>query len=222
MSFNSALQAMHEAASALSFSQQNKLGPKSPPTSTRSSAPENGKSVWWQSDGVARKRASFSGAPDDADLRPFGSDIENESPNAAGTPIGGASTIKAGFLWQHPHSQSGVGSSDSHQQHHLPPFPGSTPSISQSQQHSRLLHWKSGWSAQSSGRSRPHAPADAWKRAQRLLKLGESLAIIRPVLYVALLRRYGSKSWVPWTVALMCEGLSHTLTTIATRQLRKV
>ena len=209
---------MHEAASALSLG-HSKQAARTPPTSTGSSAPEKaGRAVWWQSGGVARKRASQPGVLD-VDLRPFGSEIENESPNAAGTPTGGATTIKAGFLWQHPQLQSGAGSSDPEQR--LPPLPH-TPSTAQSQ-HSRLPHWKSGLSAQSGGCSRPESPAYACrKRAQRLLRMGESLAILRPVLYVALLRRYGSRSWLPWAVALMCEGLSHALTTVATRQLRKV
>jgi Peroxisomal membrane protein (Pex16) len=217
MNLGCALQAMHEAASALSFSQC-KQSPRTPGTSSGRFVPEDGKGVWWQSDGVAHKRASQTGVYD-ADMRPFGSEIENESPNAAGTPTGGASTIKAGFLWQNPPPQSGTGSSAPQ---HVAPSP-TTPSTSQSQQQHRLLRWKSVWSGQSAERSRLESPADACrKRARQLRKLGESLAIIRPLLYVTLLRRYGSRSWVPWTVALMVEGLSHTLTTIATHQLRKV
>ena len=152
---NSPVQAMHEAASALSQGQHSKQAPRTPPTSTGSSAPEIGRAVWWQSGGLARKQASHSGALG-ADLRPFGSEIENESPNAAGTPTGGAATIKAGFLWCHPQLQSGTGSSDAPQ--HLPRLPG-TPSTSQSPQ-PRLLHWQSGWSGQSAGRCRPESPAD--------------------------------------------------------------
>ena len=52
--------------------------------------------------------------------------------------------------------------------------------------------------------------------------MGEILAIFRPLLYVTLLRRFGPRSWMPWTLALACEAVALSLTTMAQRILSKV
>eukprot|EP00892_Ulva_mutabilis_P010026 jgi/Ulvmu1/7396/UM036_0056.1 len=75
-------------------------------------------------------------------------------------------------------------------------------------------------------RGRPWRPtSDAARLRQRVcrvLRMGETLAAVRPLLYVALLRRFGPRSWLPWTLALACEALALTLTTMASRVLRKL
>jgi hypothetical protein len=48
--------------------------------------------------------------------------------------------------------------------------------------------------------------------AYRLIILGELLHILRPVLYVAALRRWGRRSWKPWTLSLAIELGSNRLT----------
>ncbi|KAH7624487.1 hypothetical protein Ndes2526B_g00686 [Nannochloris sp. 'desiccata'] len=48
--------------------------------------------------------------------------------------------------------------------------------------------------------------------AYKLIILGELLHILRPVLYVAALRRWGRRSWKPWTLSLALELGSNRLT----------
>lgn len=48
--------------------------------------------------------------------------------------------------------------------------------------------------------------------ARRLLLCGELLAILRPLIYVALLRRWGRRSWIPWLGSLAAELLSRAVT----------
>jgi hypothetical protein len=48
--------------------------------------------------------------------------------------------------------------------------------------------------------------------AYRLIILGELIHILRPVLYVAALRRWGRRSWKPWTLSLALELGSTRLT----------
>ena len=43
---------------------------------------------------------------------------------------------------------------------------------------------------------------------KRLLATGEVLLLLRPLLYVLLLRRFGRKAWLPWAVAALVELLS--------------
>eukprot|EP00742_Colponemidia_sp_Colp-10_P009381 GILJ01010224.1.p1 GENE.GILJ01010224.1~~GILJ01010224.1.p1 ORF type:complete len:338 (+),score=52.13 GILJ01010224.1:56-1015(+) len=47
--------------------------------------------------------------------------------------------------------------------------------------------------------------------ASSALRLGELLFLLRPVVYTALLARFGFKSWVPWAVSLAMETLSKYL-----------
>ena len=49
--------------------------------------------------------------------------------------------------------------------------------------------------------------------AYRLVIAGELLHILRPVLYVAALRRWGRRSWKPWLISLTVELMSGRLTT---------
>ena len=73
------------------------------------------------------------------------------------------------------------------------------------------------------GHQRPHTtqgpsdPAAAERQAQcklghRLVYFGEVLAIVRPLVYVSMLRRCGRRSWLPWIAALVCDLLSRALT----------
>lgn len=78
------------------------------------------------------------------------------------------------------------------------------------------------WSGQLHGPALPRDASTLRERACRILRMGETLAIMRPLLYVALLRRFGTRSWLPWTMALACEAIALTLTTAANRILRKV
>jgi Peroxisomal membrane protein (Pex16) len=48
--------------------------------------------------------------------------------------------------------------------------------------------------------------------AYRLIILGELIHILRPLLYVAALRRWGRRSWKPWTLSLALEVGSNRLT----------
>jgi hypothetical protein len=48
--------------------------------------------------------------------------------------------------------------------------------------------------------------------AYKLIVLGELLHILRPVLYVAALRRWGRRSWKPWTLSVALEVGSARLT----------
>lgn len=48
--------------------------------------------------------------------------------------------------------------------------------------------------------------------AKRLMACGEVLLVARPLLYVALLRRWGPRSWRPWLLAALVELLSRSAT----------
>lgn len=51
------------------------------------------------------------------------------------------------------------------------------------------------------------------KPLSKLRTLGELIYILRPVVYIILLRKYGKQSWKPWLVSLMLESFSYTLST---------
>eukprot|EP00250_Pteridium_aquilinum_P001318 c11527_g1_i2 orf=151-1335(+) len=51
-----------------------------------------------------------------------------------------------------------------------------------------------------------------WELPDELLVLGEWIFILRPLVYVLLIRRYGLKSWKPWLASLALDGSG--LTTI--------
>jgi hypothetical protein len=50
------------------------------------------------------------------------------------------------------------------------------------------------------------------RAGRRLLCCGEVAAIVRPLVYVSLLRRWGRRSWTPWVASLLCDLLSRLLT----------
>ena len=50
------------------------------------------------------------------------------------------------------------------------------------------------------------------RRGRRMLACGEALHVARPLVYVAMLRRWGRRSWMPWLASLACDLCSHTLT----------
>lgn len=52
----------------------------------------------------------------------------------------------------------------------------------------------------------------AQSRAARLIIAGELVHVLRPLLYVAALRRWGRRSWTPWVVSLVVELASARLT----------
>lgn len=51
------------------------------------------------------------------------------------------------------------------------------------------------------------------RRGRHLLACGEALNIVRPLVYVAMLRRWGRRSWLPWLASLACDLVSRALTT---------
>jgi Peroxisomal membrane protein (Pex16) len=88
-----------------------------------------------------------------------------------------------------------------------------------------------GREASSAGNAAPRAPEEPfWERehrrqhhasqrtaelqraGRRLIWYGEVLAIVRPLIYVSLLRRWGRRSWLPWLGSLACDLLSRLLT----------
>lgn len=101
------------------------------------------------------------------------------------------------------------------------PFTGSFPppaSINQQQ----YYHQQEGVSPQPSAsgplnsmhalKSLEHSTAHRQTAAYKLIILGELLHILRPVLYVAALRRWGRRSWKPWSLSLALELGSNRLT----------
>lgn len=53
--------------------------------------------------------------------------------------------------------------------------------------------------------------------ADHCLVIGEVLHIVRPVVYAALLRRYGTRAWSPWVTSLVVELASIQLTSVGGR-----
>jgi peroxin-16 len=51
---------------------------------------------------------------------------------------------------------------------------------------------------------------------------GEVLHIVRPVIYVAFLRRFGRRSWVPWLVSLVCDIVGQCATARGLAILEKI
>jgi Peroxisomal membrane protein (Pex16) len=212
------MQAMHEAASALSAGQLKQVSMATPPPASPGSEVDSGSplSMWWQSTRVSHKHAARTSP----DLRAFGSDIEgcgeNVSPNAAVIPSEAhAHSGPAASQW---HRTAGGGA--------LEPLKPQRPADASSEAGSPSAQRQYGSSGWQGFHAPPHSkdtcPDAPRKVARRMQRLGELLAIVRPLLYVALLRRYGCRSWIPWSAALACEALSHVFTSIGSRQMRQV
>ncbi|KAI8866806.1 peroxisome membrane protein [Ramicandelaber brevisporus] len=55
-------------------------------------------------------------------------------------------------------------------------------------------------------------PMELVRKLGSIGKVGELLFIIRPLLYVLVLRKYGNKSWIPWLISLAIELSSRAAT----------
>ena len=79
------------------------------------------------------------------------------------------------------------------------------------QQHERMKMGAKvrSWRRQSGTRSEEFNIYSALrKNSKRVLLLGESLHMIRPLVYVALRRRFGAKSWIPWLLSCILDVFS--------------
>ena len=59
------------------------------------------------------------------------------------------------------------------------------------------------------------------KRSKRLLFLGESLHLLRPLIYVGLRRRFGGDSWVPWLLSCILDVFSIRISNTGIKQCRE-
>lgn len=208
------LQAMHEAASALSASQHRREGVGARNRSACSHN-HNTSPAWWRSSPSAMYEGASRYSP------AFGSPLTAQTMGASApaTPMTPDDASTAGS--RPPASPLGTACppTDMHKpaQSHTPPLlppPGPPWGHPRHMPHSR--HFRGRPPPPQSGASRLR------ERACRILRMGETLAIVRPLLYVALLRRFGPRSWLPWTLALACEAIALTMTTLANRILKKV
>lgn len=196
---------MHEAASALSASQHRR--------DVGHIHNEAGTSAWWRSGRFAahpvQSRYS-SGYCSPLRPQPF-------STAAAAPPVTPDDASTAGSRW-YPSPLSRKISSEitrNHQPHTPPVLPPQVPNWS----HPRKTTCKH---QDRSAHPPSSEAARQWDHACRMLRTGEALAAARPLLYVTLLQRFGPRSWLPWTIALACEAIALTLTTVANQALRKV
>lgn len=49
-----------------------------------------------------------------------------------------------------------------------------------------------------------------------LFLIGEVLFIIRPLIYVLFIRKYGTRSWTPWFLSLAIDSISNSILSLVT------